>query len=93
MGPGFVDHIMSIPQVVKVLKNTEQGAATTVYAAMSKEWEARGGKYLEDCDEAPRGKDDTDTFGVGFVKQTYDPDDEARLWKGSLKMVGIKDDL
>ena len=35
-----------------MMKSPEQGAATTVYGALSKEWEGRGGRYLEDCQEA-----------------------------------------
>jgi NAD(P)-dependent dehydrogenase (short-subunit alcohol dehydrogenase family) len=75
------------------LKTAEQGAATTVVAAIGKEWENKGGKYLEDCAESQRGPDDYDGFGVGWVRQTYNVDNEARLWKDSLKMLGLKDDL
>ncbi|KAF2111960.1 hypothetical protein BDV96DRAFT_580927 [Lophiotrema nucula] len=92
LGPEFVAQIMANPYLVQILKNLEQGAATTVYAAISKDWEGKGGKYFEDCEEAKRGEDDGQTFGVGWVKQTYDPEQEARLWKDSLKMVGLQDD-
>jgi NAD(P)-dependent dehydrogenase (short-subunit alcohol dehydrogenase family) len=92
VGREFVKQIMSNEHLVKILKSPEQGAATTVIAAVGKEWEDKGGKYLEDCEEAKRGKDDNDTFGVGYVRQTYDPENERRLWKDSLKIVGIEDD-
>jgi NAD(P)-dependent dehydrogenase (short-subunit alcohol dehydrogenase family) len=87
-----VVHVLGDPAVVKILKSSEQGAATTVLAAISKDWEGKGGKYLQDCDDAKRGEDDGNPFGVGFVKQTYDPENEARLWKDSLKLVGISED-
>jgi hypothetical protein len=74
------------------LKSVEQGAATTVLAAISKDWEGKGGKFLQDCKEAERGEDNGNAFGVGFVKQTYDPETEARLWRDSLKFVGISED-
>ena len=92
VGPGFVDNLMANEYIVKILKSPEQGAATTVLAAIGKEWENNGGKYLENCEEAQRGKDDGDTFGVGYVSQTYDPKSEARLWKDSLNIVGISND-
>jgi hypothetical protein len=70
----------------------EQGAATTVLAAVGKEWENKGGKYLEACEEAKRGVDDNDAWGTGYVRQTYNTNNEERLWKDSLKIVGISDD-
>lgn len=83
---------MSNEAIVKVLQSPEQGAATTVIAAIGKEWENKGGKYLEMCEESQRGEDDGNVFGVGYVSQTYDSKSEARLWKDSLKIVGISDD-
>ena len=93
LGSEFVEQIMSDENIVKVLKSIEQGAATTVLAAVSKDWENTGGKYLEDCEEAKRGEDDDEMFGVGFVRQTYDPINEGRLWRDSLEIVGITDDI
>ena len=75
-----------------MLKNPEQGAAMTVLAAIGEDWESKGGKYLEDCEEAQRGEDDNDNFGAGYVSQTYDPKNEERLRKGSLRIVGISND-
>ena len=89
----FVQQILIHEKIVEVLKSVEQGAATTVLAAVGKEWEGRGGKYLEDCEEAERGADDGDFFNSGWVKQTYDEVEEGRLWKDSLDIVGMKDDL
>lgn len=93
IGAEFVAQIMSNPDVVKILKSTEQGAATTVIAAVGKDWEGKGGKYLENCEEAKRGPDDNDVFGVGWVRQTYDSENEQRLWGDSLEILGIKDDI
>ncbi|PWY79279.1 NAD(P)-binding protein [Aspergillus heteromorphus CBS 117.55] len=92
IGPEFVEQLLKIESVLKVLKSPEQGAATTVLAAVGHEWGDRGGRYLEDCREAERGADDDDGLGVGYVHQTYDPKQEALLWKDSLVMVGIADD-
>ena len=93
VGREFVEQILSDEKLVKILKSSEQGAATTVLAAVGKEWEHKGGKYLEDCEEARRGEDDNDVMGVGYVRQTYDPKKEERLWTDSLKIVGIDDDM
>ncbi|KAJ5944307.1 Short-chain dehydrogenase/reductase SDR [Penicillium verrucosum] len=90
MPPDFLEAIMTNPYILKILKSSQQGAATTVWAAVGKEWEAKGGKYLEDCKEADRGEDDGQTFGAGWVKQTYNPEEEDRLWKDSLKIVGLE---
>lgn len=89
----FLEQIMTNEKILKVMKTAEQGAATTVLAAVGKEWEDNGGKYLEDCEEAKRGEDDNDMFGIGYVRQTYDPKNEGRLWKDSLKIVGMSDDM
>ena len=89
----FVQQILSHEKIAKVLKSVEQGAATTVLAAVGRDWEGRGGKYLEDCREAEKGANDGDIFSSGWVKQTYDEVEESRLWKDSLDIVGMKDDL
>ncbi|MCJ1324208.1 hypothetical protein MMC10_000870 [Thelotrema lepadinum] len=93
LGPEFVQQIMANEAIVKILKSPEQGAATTVVAAVGNEWEGKGGRYLEDCKEAERGEDDGQVFGKGYVRQTYDPEGEARLWRDSLGMVGMEDDM
>jgi hypothetical protein len=92
MPPEFVEGLMANPYILKILKSAEQGAATTVWAAVGKEWENKGGKYLEDVREAERGEDDGQTFGVGWVKQTYNAEEEDRLWRDSLRIVGLEGD-
>ncbi|KAI1870438.1 uncharacterized protein JN550_005366 [Neoarthrinium moseri] len=88
-----VEQIMSNKAFAPMLKSPEQGAATTVVAAVGHEWEGKGGRYLEDCAEAKRGEDDGSPFSIGYVRQTYDPVKEGRLWRDSLAIVGIQDDL
>jgi hypothetical protein len=78
--------------LARSLKNPEQGAATTVWAAIGKEWANKGGKYLADCAEAERGNDDDSISGPSYVSHTYDVESEGRLWRDSLKMVGLADD-
>jgi NAD(P)-dependent dehydrogenase (short-subunit alcohol dehydrogenase family) len=93
IGSAFVDSILSDPVLVKILKSVEQGAATTVLAAVGKDWEDKGGKYLEDCEEARRGLDDDSPFGAGYVSHTYRKEEEGRLWRDSLLMVGMVEDM
>ncbi|KAF7951644.1 hypothetical protein EAE96_006945 [Botrytis aclada] len=93
VGSEWVAQVMNNEKVRNVLKSAEQGAATTVIAAVGKEWEGKGGKYLENCSEAERGKDDYHFGGNGWVKQTYHPEDEGRLWRDSLKIVGVHDNM
>ncbi|KFZ03218.1 hypothetical protein V502_11139 [Pseudogymnoascus sp. VKM F-4520 (FW-2644)] len=90
--PEFAKQFTEDPIFRTLLKSPEQGAATTVIAAVGKEWENRGGRYLEDCVEAPRGEGDNNPLGSGFIRQTYDRENEERVWKDSLVMVGVEDD-
>ncbi|KAH8596154.1 hypothetical protein B0O99DRAFT_621155 [Bisporella sp. PMI_857] len=92
MDPQLVAGFMADEAKMRSLKSWGQGAATTTIAAVGKEWEDRGGKYLVDCEETVMER------GIagekeGFVSQTYDEDKEARLWKDSLELVGLDADL
>jgi NAD(P)-dependent dehydrogenase (short-subunit alcohol dehydrogenase family) len=69
------------------LKTVEQGAATSVLLATSPQLEGIGGRYFEDCNEAPviqrRGE-----AGVGGVAPyALDPDNAERLWEVSLELI------
>ena len=77
------------------MKDTEQGASTTIYAALSEEWKNKGGKYLSDCVEQPPFSHAEDPMYVGddgYATWAYDQKKEKQLWKDSLEMVGLKDD-
>ncbi|KAB8075832.1 hypothetical protein BDV29DRAFT_200692 [Aspergillus leporis] len=73
-------------------KSIEQGAATSVWAAVGKELEGRGGIYLSNCAEAVSGPEGSEAHIGTYVNHTYNPEDEARLWRDSLEMVGLSDD-
>jgi NAD(P)-dependent dehydrogenase (short-subunit alcohol dehydrogenase family) len=75
------------PGVENNLKSTEQGAATSVLAALGKEYEGRGRLYFEDCDLSHQTEDNTN----GYAKYAFDKEKEARLWEDSLKMVGLSE--
>lgn len=82
------------PAVNNYMKSAAQGAATSVYAALSEEWKHKGGKYLSNCvEEKPFAKEEAMAVGDdGYAVWAYDEDKEKRLWKDSLKMVGLEDD-
>jgi hypothetical protein len=71
-------------RLMPTLKTVEQGAATTLFAAVSPELEGRGGLYLEDCHVA----DVTPGDGSGgYAPWAVDPDEAARLWEWSLEQT------
>lgn len=89
MPPEFFTNF-DTPEVRNILKSTEQGAATTVWAACAKEWEGKGGRYLEDVQEAEQ-MEDLQKWS-GYAPHAYDEEAEKKLWIDSLKMVGVPDD-
>lgn len=75
------------------MKSVEQGAATSVWAAVGKAWEHEGGKYLVDCAVPGPSAEGEDKFTVsGYAPFAYDVNEAARLWRDSLKLVGLPDD-
>ncbi|KAL8705625.1 MAG: hypothetical protein Q9201_001262 [Fulgogasparrea decipioides] len=82
-----------VDEVVRnYMKSPEQGASTSVYAALSQEWEGKGGRYLEDCAEAPPAAPKGGATAVGHAPHAYNEKDARQLWADSCKMVGVPDD-
>ena len=80
------------PVTAKLMKSPEQGAATTIWAAIGKEWEGKegkGGMYLSDCTTAQRGADDGNISSSSYVGHTYDAKSEKKLWDDSMNLVGF----
>ena len=75
-------------QAQAYMKSPAQGAATSVYAAISKDWEGKGGKYLEDCAESEPVKGAHPT-SPGYAPHAYDAEAAEKLWEVSLKLVGL----
>lgn len=75
------------PDKQRMFKNPEQGAATTVWAAVAPEWEGKGGKYLEDCRVAEEVKS-KDEWG-GYAPHAYDVQAAKKSWHVSLQLVGL----
>jgi NAD(P)-dependent dehydrogenase (short-subunit alcohol dehydrogenase family) len=92
--PAIID-MMSTPEVRNYYKNTAQGAATSVYAALSKEWKDKGGKYLSDCVEQGPIDPEANFLSMesdGYKPWAYDEASERKLWALSLKAIGAEDD-
>ncbi|MEE4206377.1 MAG: SDR family NAD(P)-dependent oxidoreductase [Erythrobacter sp.] len=66
-------------------KTIPQGAATSVWAATSKDVEGRGGVYCEDCHVA----EVEDAASKGVRPYALDPKGAARLWEMSERMTGV----
>ncbi|KAL9021486.1 MAG: hypothetical protein Q9185_001279 [Variospora sp. 1 TL-2023] len=79
-------------EVKNYWKSVPQGAATTVYAALSKEWEGKGGRYLEDCAESPPIAPGAGVTTVGYAPYAYDEGDARKVWADSCRMVGVADE-
>ena len=67
-------------------KSTEQGAATSVWAALGEELEGKGGLYLEDCAQAQ--PPETAAPMQGVWPHALDPEAADRLWVQSVKTTG-----
>lgn len=61
-------------------KTPEQGAATSVLLAASPLLEGIGGRYFEDCNEAPLVTCRPTDFSGGFAAYALDGDNADRLW-------------
>lgn len=67
------------------LKTVEQGAATSIWAAVAPELEGVGGRYLEDCTIAKPWSKDKPMAGV--MSYALDADRAERLWSISEELI------
>ena len=77
----------------KIFKNSEQGAATSVWAALAAGLEGKGGLYLEDCQIAGKWGEwkGSDEIAGGYGELAYNEEGEKKLWEVSSQLVDIKD--
>jgi hypothetical protein len=69
-------------------KTTEQGAATSVWAALGDELEGVGGLYLENCNQALPWTEANPFEGV--LPHALDQDAAERLWAVSEETTGVR---
>jgi NAD(P)-dependent dehydrogenase (short-subunit alcohol dehydrogenase family) len=74
---------------LRSMQNTEQGASTTVWAAVSRELEGRGGKYLERCRVSEPAIPGHSLIDPGHAPFAYDEEAAGQLYDVSLKLVGL----
>jgi hypothetical protein len=84
---------MEKPENIAVMKSLEQGAATTVWAAVSDDFKNDGGHYLENLTvTGPRDESDESIHAPGYAPHVFDQEKEDRLWKISNELVGFKEE-
>ena len=74
-------------QAGAALKTVEQGAATSVLLATSPQLEGIGGRYFEDCNEAPVIRRRGEAGLGGVAPYALDRDNAERLWEVSLELI------
>jgi len=71
-------------------KTTGQGAATAVLVATSPQLDGIGGRYFEDCNQAPvRDPGTRDNTIYGVAAYALDPANANRLWETSLLLLRL----
>ncbi|MDE1171920.1 MAG: oxidoreductase [Verrucomicrobium sp.] len=72
-------------------KDVPQGAATTVWCAVSPQLEGMGGLYCEDCDVSPLAQEQKsgDLSLTGLHPWAADPQSAERLWTVSEELTGV----
>jgi NAD(P)-dependent dehydrogenase (short-subunit alcohol dehydrogenase family) len=86
MDPEYMDRIRKSSNSSLQLKTVEQGAATSVVLATSPQLDGIGGKYFEDCNEAPVVQDSS-AGSLGVAPYALDPANAERLWDVSLELI------
>ena len=74
-------------------RTPQQGAATTLVAAVAPELAGVGGRYLDDCREAETVDDDVSmmTAPHGVKRWALDPATARELWRRSTALTGLPD--
>ncbi|KAF1347184.1 hypothetical protein BDV97DRAFT_401039 [Delphinella strobiligena] len=75
--------------VLKVIKSPEQGAATTVFGAVSRSLEGKGAVYLEDCAIAHQVKEGAEMREPGYAAHAFDEEKAKKLWEQATTMVKL----
>ncbi|KAI8963717.1 short-chain dehydrogenase [Daldinia sp. FL1419] len=77
-------------RLTKYFVSLEQACATSVYAAVSKELEGKGGLYLEGASIAGPVPADSDAIEYGYGEWAFDREKEEKLWEVSKELVGVE---
>jgi NAD(P)-dependent dehydrogenase (short-subunit alcohol dehydrogenase family) len=82
---GWIDKETGKP--VERIKTTEQGASTTVWAALAPELENQSGAYCENCAVTSGVVDPSTPLLYGLAAHAVDMDSAKRLWELSESLV------
>jgi hypothetical protein len=90
----LIELAQTLPRIKNVLKGTSQGAAVTVWAAMTQVLEGRGALYLEACAVGQESAEEIKLNGAagisGYASFAFDEERGKKLWAMSCEMVGVK---
>ncbi|KAF5665546.1 oxidoreductase [Fusarium denticulatum] len=75
------------PYLKTIWKLPDQGAATSVWAAVAQALEGQGGKYLEDCQIVGKWDASTPLYARGYGEHACDTEKAVRLWDKSLEWL------
>ncbi len=92
--PSVADYLVIVKSglmaSLNVMMNAEQGASTSVWAAISRDLEGQGGSYLERNQIShPAEKKGFTPIHPGYVEWTYDEEKAKKLYDESLRLVGL----
>lgn len=91
LSPEEFDGIASQPDFIKIIESAEQGAATSVFVAVGKEWKTVGGVWVSDCQIQDRSDGaKRPVQNQGYAEWAFDADAEEKLWSKSLEWAGVK---
>ena len=82
-------HTGGLKTPIERRKTTAQGAATSVLLAASPLLAGIGGRYFEDCNEAPVVQRRPADFSGGVAPYALDPSNAERLWSIALELIGV----
>ena len=83
------EELQSWKQQVQHFKTPQQGAATSIWCALSDDLNGMGGVYCEDCNIAAIVPDDSKAVN-GVRPYAIDPDQANALWQFSEMVTGIQ---
>ena len=91
LDPKAVEMWKADPAIAEGMFSPEQGAATQVWAAVARDLEGLGGRYLVNCSEAKPTKQSPpyQPKDNGYAPHIYDLEGEERLWKESLNIIEL----
>jgi NAD(P)-dependent dehydrogenase (short-subunit alcohol dehydrogenase family) len=78
------------PKLMASFMNPAQGAATSVWAVVSKDLEGEGGRYLENCQISSAHDPAGGIWAPGYGPHAFDATSAKKLWDVSLQYVSLE---